>query len=161
MLLLVNRRAAEVPAPLLISEQDACQHEPSRVKRDNASALWKTGRTGCVLAEAEASTRVWFFLALLFGHAAAAYLWQRFVFVPPDLVKALKANPDARRHWGSYSASRRKGVLYRLAGAKRPETRAKYLQEIIENMARNLSSAERRERAGFRPKPKSSRPGKP
>jgi uncharacterized protein YdeI (YjbR/CyaY-like superfamily) len=81
--------------------------------------------------------------------------------VPPDLEKALEANPDAHRHWGSYSASRRKGVLYRLASAKRPETRARYLQDIIVNMALNLSSAERSERAGFRPKPKSSRPAKP
>jgi len=80
--------------------------------------------------------------------------------IPPDLEEAIKANPDASRYWGSYSASRRKGVLYRLAGAKRPETRARYLQEIIANMARNLSSAERRERSGFRPKPKSSRPAK-
>jgi uncharacterized protein YdeI (YjbR/CyaY-like superfamily) len=77
--------------------------------------------------------------------------------IPPDLEKAIKANPDARRYWVSYSASRRKGVLYRLAGAKRPETRARYLQEIIENMARNMSLAERMERAGFRPKPTSSR----
>ena len=76
---------------------------------------------------------------------------------PPDLKKAIKANPEASRNWVSYSASRRKGVLYRLAGAKRPETRARYLQEIIENMARNMSHAERMERAGFRPKPKSSR----
>ena len=73
--------------------------------------------------------------------------------LPPDLEKAIKANPDASRNWVSYSASRRKGVLYRLAGAKRPETRARYLQEIIENMARNMSPAERMERAGFRPKP--------
>ncbi len=80
--------------------------------------------------------------------------------IPPDLEKAIKANPEASRHWASYSASRRKGVLYRLAGAKRPETRARYLRDIIENMARNLSRAERMERAGFRPKPKSSRPAK-
>lgn len=77
--------------------------------------------------------------------------------MPPDLKKAIKANPDASRNWGSYTASRRKAVLYRLAGAKRPETREKYLQEIVANMARNMSSAERRERAGFRPKPKASR----
>jgi uncharacterized protein YdeI (YjbR/CyaY-like superfamily) len=76
---------------------------------------------------------------------------------PPDLEKAINANPDARRNWEAYSASRRKAVLYRLAGAKRPETRARYLQDIIINMARNLSSAERREMAGFRPKPKSAR----
>jgi uncharacterized protein YdeI (YjbR/CyaY-like superfamily) len=79
---------------------------------------------------------------------------------PPDLEKAIEANPDAARNWVSYSPSRRKGVLYRLAGAKRPETRAKYLQEIIENMARNLSRAERMERAGFRPKPKPARSAK-
>jgi uncharacterized protein YdeI (YjbR/CyaY-like superfamily) len=80
------------------------------------------------------------------------------MIIPPDLAKAIKANPEASRNWGSYSASRRKGVLYRLAGAKRPDTRARYLQEIIENMARNLSREERMERAGFRPKSKSSRP---
>jgi uncharacterized protein YdeI (YjbR/CyaY-like superfamily) len=80
--------------------------------------------------------------------------------VPPDLEKAIKASPDASRNWASYSASRRKAVLYRLAGAKRPETRARYLQDIIENMARNLSSAERAEMAGFRPKAKSSRSAK-
>jgi uncharacterized protein YdeI (YjbR/CyaY-like superfamily) len=80
--------------------------------------------------------------------------------IPPDLEKAIKASPDARHYWVSYSASRRKGVLYRLAGAKRPETRAGYLQDIIENMASNLSDAERMERAGFRPKPKTSRRAK-
>jgi uncharacterized protein YdeI (YjbR/CyaY-like superfamily) len=77
------------------------------------------------------------------------------LIVPPDLEKAIKANPNACRYWASYSASRRKGVFYRLAGAKRPDTRARYLQDIIVNMARNLSRAERMERAGFRPKPKS------
>jgi uncharacterized protein YdeI (YjbR/CyaY-like superfamily) len=82
------------------------------------------------------------------------------LIIPPDLENAIKANLDASRNWVSYSASRRKGVLYRLAGAKRPDTRARYLQDIIENMARNLSSAERMERAGFRPKPKSSRRAK-
>jgi len=76
--------------------------------------------------------------------------------VPSDLEKAIKANPEVRRNWASYTPSRRKGVLYRLAGAKRPETRARYLRDIIENMARNLSHAERMVIAGFRPKPKSS-----
>lgn len=79
------------------------------------------------------------------------------LIIPPDLEKAIKANPEARRNWVSYSASQRKGVLYRLAGARRPETRARYLQDIIENMARNLSRADRMKRAGFRPTSKSSR----
>jgi uncharacterized protein YdeI (YjbR/CyaY-like superfamily) len=76
------------------------------------------------------------------------------LIIPPDLAKALRSNADARRNWESYTPSRRKGVLYRLAGAKRPETRAKYLQQIIENMVRDLSSEERRVMAGFRPKRK-------
>jgi len=80
--------------------------------------------------------------------------------IPPDLEKAIEANPEASRNWVSYSASRRKGVLYRLAGAKRAETRARYLQDIIQNMARDMSRAERQERAGFRPRPKPSRPAK-
>jgi uncharacterized protein YdeI (YjbR/CyaY-like superfamily) len=77
------------------------------------------------------------------------------LIVPPDLERAIKATPEASRNWATYTDSRRKGVLYRLAGAKRPETRAKYLQQIIENMSRNLSVAERSEMAGFRPKSKS------
>jgi uncharacterized protein YdeI (YjbR/CyaY-like superfamily) len=80
--------------------------------------------------------------------------------IPPDLEKAIKANAEARRHWASYTPSRRKAVLYRLSGARRPETRARYLQEIVENMARNLSHAERMKRAGFKPKPQSSRRAK-
>lgn len=78
------------------------------------------------------------------------------MIIPPDLRDAINANPDANRNWTTYSPSRRKAVLYRLAGAKRPETRARYLQDIVENMARNLSHAERMEMAGFRPKPRSS-----
>ena len=80
--------------------------------------------------------------------------------VPPDLENAIRANPKAGRNWASYTPSRRKAVLYRLAGAKRPETRSRYLREIIENMARSLSHAERMVMAGFRPKPKSSRRAK-
>ena len=72
------------------------------------------------------------------------------LIIPPDLATALESNVEARRHWEAYSPSRRKGVLYRLAGAKRPETRAKYLREIIEHMVRNLSSEERRAMAGFK-----------
>ena len=72
--------------------------------------------------------------------------------IPPDLSSALESNAEARHRWESYAPSRRKGVLYRLAGAKRPETRARYLRDIIENMVRDLSSAERSAMAGFRPK---------
>ena len=80
--------------------------------------------------------------------------------IPADRRKRSRRTWRPAGNWVSYSASRRKGVLYRLAGAKRPETRARYLQDIIQNMARDLSRAERMEIAGFRPKSKSARPAK-
>ena len=72
------------------------------------------------------------------------------LIVPPDLTRALKANPDASRKWASYSPSRRKAVLYRLDAAKRRETRARYLEAILEDMVRDPSHAERMQMAGFR-----------
>jgi uncharacterized protein YdeI (YjbR/CyaY-like superfamily) len=79
------------------------------------------------------------------------------LIVPPDLANALKTTPDANRRWLSYSPSRRKAVLYRLARAKRPETRARYLRDVVANMVDDLSPAERMQMAGFRPKAKPSR----
>jgi uncharacterized protein YdeI (YjbR/CyaY-like superfamily) len=76
------------------------------------------------------------------------------LIIPPDLTRALKANPEANRKWGSYSPSRKKAVLYRLDAAKRPETRARYLEQILADMVRDLSPAERMQMAGFRPKSK-------
>jgi uncharacterized protein YdeI (YjbR/CyaY-like superfamily) len=77
--------------------------------------------------------------------------------IPPDLKHALRTNPDARRGWAGYSPSRRKAVLFRLAGARRPETRARYLHELIGHMAARLPRAALLEKAGFRPKAKPSR----
>jgi uncharacterized protein YdeI (YjbR/CyaY-like superfamily) len=78
--------------------------------------------------------------------------------IPPDWSSALASNAEARRRWEAYTPSRRKAVLYRLAAAKKPETRARYLRDILENMVKDLSSAERSAMAGF--KPKGSRPAK-
>jgi hypothetical protein len=47
-------------------------------------------------------------------------------------------------------------VLYRLDAAKRPETRARYLEQILRDMVRDLSHAERMQMAGFKPKSKSA-----
>jgi uncharacterized protein YdeI (YjbR/CyaY-like superfamily) len=46
----------------------------------------------------------------------------------------------------------RKGFLYRVATAKRPETRAARIAQIVDLVARNVSRAELMERAGFRKK---------
>lgn len=52
--------------------------------------------------------------------------------VPDDLAEALAANPTAEQHWQGFSASVRKGILYWISSAKRPETRAKRIARTVE-----------------------------
>lgn len=49
--------------------------------------------------------------------------------VPPDLAKALRTAKGARKHFDGFSASSRKMILWWIASAKRPETRAKRIAE--------------------------------
>lgn len=57
--------------------------------------------------------------------------------VPPDLKKALDANPKAREHFEAFSKSTRKGILQWIASAKRPETRQKRIDETVMLAAKN------------------------
>jgi uncharacterized protein YdeI (YjbR/CyaY-like superfamily) len=50
---------------------------------------------------------------------------------PLELRKALAATKVASANWEQYSASCRKQFLYWLAGAKRPETRAARIAQIV------------------------------
>lgn len=65
----------------------------------------------------------------------------RVVAVPPDLKKALKANPRASATWDRYAYTYRKEFAKWLEDAKRPETRTRRLEKTIEMLAagRNLS----------------------
>ena len=72
--------------------------------------------------------------------------------MPPELKKAIDANAAARRNWPAYTPGMRKGFLYMVASAKRPETRAARIAQIVDMVARNVSRAELMERAGFRRK---------
>jgi uncharacterized protein YdeI (YjbR/CyaY-like superfamily) len=72
--------------------------------------------------------------------------------MPPELQKAIDADAAARKHWPAYTPGMRKGFLYMVASAKRPETRAARIAEVVDIVARNLSRAELMERAGFRKK---------
>ncbi len=57
--------------------------------------------------------------------------------VPDDLVAALDAHPPARPNWDAFSPSARKAILTWIGGAKRPETRAKRVEETATLAARN------------------------
>ncbi len=50
---------------------------------------------------------------------------------PPELQKALDASKAAAKNWPAYSPSCRKQFLFWLAGAKRAETRAARIREIV------------------------------
>ena len=57
------------------------------------------------------------------------------LIVPADLVAALAENPAAERFWNGLRESARKIALYRIASAKRPETRAKRIAETVADAA--------------------------
>jgi len=52
--------------------------------------------------------------------------------IPAELKKALDANAAAKKNWPTYTESQRKMFLYRVHGAKRPETRAQRVARVIE-----------------------------
>jgi uncharacterized protein YdeI (YjbR/CyaY-like superfamily) len=64
--------------------------------------------------------------------------------LPPDLKKAIDANAAARKNWPGYSPAMKKAFLYRVNGARRPETRAQRIAAIVDSVARNVSAADLR-----------------
>jgi uncharacterized protein YdeI (YjbR/CyaY-like superfamily) len=52
--------------------------------------------------------------------------------VPPDLAASLAKKPAARRRFEGFSPSARKGLLWWIASAKRPETRARRIAAVVE-----------------------------
>lgn len=57
--------------------------------------------------------------------------------VPPDLVRALNSNSGATKNFQAFPPSARRGILDWIRQAKRPETRARRVQETAECAARN------------------------
>jgi uncharacterized protein YdeI (YjbR/CyaY-like superfamily) len=56
--------------------------------------------------------------------------------VPNDFQAALDAEPAAAEFFSSLGSTKRYSFLYRIADAKRPETRAKRIAEYVELLAR-------------------------
>lgn len=70
------------------------------------------------------------------GRWAAAYSGSATATVPADLAAALEANPAAMRTFASLNGANRYSVLYRIETAKRPETRARRIDELVAMLAR-------------------------
>lgn len=57
--------------------------------------------------------------------------------IPPDLATALRKNSRALRNFEAFAPSIRRGFLYWVLSAKRPETRAKRIAETVRRAALN------------------------
>jgi uncharacterized protein YdeI (YjbR/CyaY-like superfamily) len=66
------------------------------------------------------------------GRWAAAYAPQRSAAVPPDLQRALDRRPRAKAFFETLSGARRYAFIYRVGEAKRPETRARRIEQFVE-----------------------------
>jgi uncharacterized protein YdeI (YjbR/CyaY-like superfamily) len=70
------------------------------------------------------------------GRWQAAYAGSATSEVPNDLAEALAAEPKAAAMFALLSRQNRYAILYRLATAKRPDTRARRLTKFVEMLAR-------------------------
>ena len=67
---------------------------------------------------------------------------------PPELAAALDADAAARENWNGFSPSSRKAILWWVTSAKRPETRAKRIEQTARMAARGLRAQFDRDELG-------------
>ena len=65
------------------------------------------------------------------GRWEAAYEPQSSATVPDDLQRELDKNPEARAFFATLDSRNRYAILYRLQDARKPETRARRLEQYI------------------------------
>ena len=73
---------------------------------------------------------------------------QNAVDVPDELRKALEANDRAGEAWRALTPGKRRGYAFRVASAKRPDTRANRVEEVLEWVL-GEGPTKRRSRFGF------------
>jgi uncharacterized protein YdeI (YjbR/CyaY-like superfamily) len=80
------------------------------------------------------------------GRWDAAYDGQATITVPADLARALRASPAAARLFETLSSQNRYAVLYRVTTAKRPETRARRIEQFVTMLAKGETPHPQRSR---------------
>src|SRR3954469_2587575 len=102
----------------------------SQINREKVQALIANGRMkprGLRAVEA----------AQMDGRWQAAYASQSKATVPADLQAALDANSEAKLFFATLNSANRYAILYRVEQAKRAETRAKKIQELVAMLERH------------------------
>jgi uncharacterized protein YdeI (YjbR/CyaY-like superfamily) len=69
------------------------------------------------------------------GRWDSAYVGQASIEVPPDLATALIAAPRAQAMFDMLTKQNRFAILYRIASAKRPDTRARRIEQFVAMLA--------------------------
>jgi uncharacterized protein YdeI (YjbR/CyaY-like superfamily) len=96
----------------------------SRINRDNIAELERRGRVRPAgLAEVERARQD--------GRWDAAYEPPSTATVPEDLQRALDAEPALRTAFAALDGRNRYSILHRLHDAKKPETRARRLEQFV------------------------------
>lgn len=70
------------------------------------------------------------------GRWAAAYDGQAAMVVPQDFLDALETRPVAKAFFGTLDRKNLYPLYYRLQTAKRPETRAKRMAQMLDQLDR-------------------------
>ncbi len=101
----------------------------SKINREKAEGLEAVGKLRPAgTAEVEA--------AKADGRWEAAYEGQRTATVPDDLQRELDANPAAAAFFADLDRANRYAITYRLADAKKPETRERRLRKFVAMLER-------------------------
>jgi uncharacterized protein YdeI (YjbR/CyaY-like superfamily) len=101
----------------------------SKVNKERIARLTAEGRmapAGLAMIEAAQADGSW-----------SSYDGIEALEIPDDLEAALAANPIAEGHFARFNASAKKQLLRHIASAKRPETRAKRVAQIVAAAAEN------------------------
>jgi uncharacterized protein YdeI (YjbR/CyaY-like superfamily) len=100
----------------------------SQINRDKATKLIEHGRMKPAgLAQIEAAKQD--------GRWEAAYAPQSSKEIPEDFQRALEQNPKAHEFFKTLRGTRRYSFIYRIQDAKRPETRARRIEQFVAMLA--------------------------
>jgi uncharacterized protein YdeI (YjbR/CyaY-like superfamily) len=96
----------------------------SQINRDRAEALIMAGRMRPA-GQAQVDA------AVADGRWEMAYAGSRTMEVPDDLRRSLRRNAQARRAFDTLDRANRYAILWRIHDAKRPETRARRIEQFV------------------------------
>jgi uncharacterized protein YdeI (YjbR/CyaY-like superfamily) len=96
----------------------------SKINCDKATGLIERG-------EMKPAGRRQIELAKADGRWDAAYHSQSVIEVPDDLRQELEENANARDFFSTLDSANRYAILYRIQDAKKPETRARRIQQLV------------------------------